>query len=150
MRSNFGTVRVVRGVSSAVMAWRATGLALGLIFAVTAQAAAPEVPGADQIVTRTLPNGMKVIVWPDHDIPNVALYNYVRAGSRNEAPGITGLAHFFEHMMFNGTERRPPGDFDREMEAQGGSNNATTSDDLTTYMDWFPKTALEIDVRPRG
>lgn len=76
MRSNFGTVRVVRGVSSAVMAWRATGLALGLIFAVTAQAAAPEVPGADQIVTRTLPNGMKLVVWPDKDIPNVAMYTW--------------------------------------------------------------------------
>lgn len=100
------------------------------------------VPG--EIRALTLDNGLRIIVWPDHDIPNVALYNFVRAGSRNEAPGITGLAHFFEHMMFNGTERRPPGEFDREMEAQGGSNNATTSDDLTTYMDWFPKTALEL------
>ena len=61
------------------------------------------VPGADQVRSTTLANGMKVIVWPDRDIPNVALYNWVRAGSRNELPGITGLAHFFEHMMFNGT-----------------------------------------------
>jgi zinc protease len=90
----------------------------------------------------TLENGMTVIVWPDHDIPNVALYNFVRAGSRNEVPGITGLAHFFEHMMFNGTSRRAPGEFDRAMEAQGGSNNAFTSEDLTVYQDWFPKTAL--------
>ncbi len=78
------------------------------------------------------------------NIPNVALYNWVRAGSRNEAPGITGLAHFFEHMMFNGTARRVAGDFDRLMEAQGGANNAFTSDDVTVYQDWFPRDALEL------
>ncbi|GMU69630.1 MAG: zinc protease [Steroidobacteraceae bacterium] len=98
----------------------------------------------DGIRALTLDNGLRIIVWPDRDIPNVALYNYVRVGSRNEAPGITGLAHFFEHMMFNGTETRPPGEFDREMEARGGSNNASTSDDLTIYMDWFPSSALEL------
>lgn len=102
------------------------------------------VPGVDAIRTLTLANGMTVIVWPDRDIPNVALYNYVRVGSRNEAPGITGLAHFFEHMMFNGTARRAPGEFDREMEAQGGANNAFTSQDLTVYQDWFPRSALEL------
>jgi len=87
---------------------------------------------------------MRVIVWPVHDIPNVALYNWVRAGSRNEAPGITGLAHFFEHMMFNGTTSRQPGEFDRLMEAQGGANNAFTSDDVTVYQDWFPRGALDL------
>ncbi len=87
---------------------------------------------------------MRVIVWPVYDIPNVALYNWVRAGSRNEAPGITGLAHFFEHMMFNGTTRRQQGEFDRLMEAQGGANNAFTSDDVTVYQDWFPRSALEL------
>jgi zinc protease len=99
--------------------------------------------GAD-IESITLANGLKVIVWTDRDIPNVALYNWVRAGSRNEAPGITGLAHFFEHMMFNGTSRRKPGEFDRQMEARGGANNAFTSDDVTVYQDWFPRSALEI------
>jgi zinc protease len=74
-----------------------------------AKAATPAVPGRGTVREATLANGMKVIVWPVHDIPNVALYNWVRAGSRNEAPGITGLAHFFEHMMFNGTTRRQPG-----------------------------------------
>ena len=117
-------------------------LALGT-FTATA-IAAPSVPGRDAVRATTLANGMKVIVWPDRDIPNVALYNWVRVGSRNEAPGITGLAHFFEHMMFNGTTRRPPGEFDRLMEAQGGSNNAFTSDDVTVYQDWFPRSALEL------
>ena len=91
-----------------------------------------------------LANGLKLIVWPDSAIPNVALYNWVRVGSRNEAEGRTGLAHFFEHMMFNGTARRAAGEFDALMEAQGGANNAFTSDDVTVYQDWFPRGALEL------
>jgi len=96
-----------------------------------------------EITSFNLPNGLKVIVWPDHDIPNIVLYNFVRAGGRNEYPGITGLAHFFEHMMFNGTKENGPGEFDRIMEAAGGSNNAYTTNDVTVYQDWFPRTALE-------
>jgi zinc protease len=96
-----------------------------------------------EIQSVTLENGLEIIVWPDHDIPNVALYYFVRAGGRNEYPGITGLSHFFEHMMFNGTEDLEPGEFDRIMEAAGGHNNAYTSNDLTVYQDWFPRSALE-------
>ena len=102
------------------------------------------VSGREAVRAVTLANGMKIIVWPVPNIPSVALYNWVRAGSRNEAPGITGLAHFFEHMMFNGTTRREPGEFDRLMESQGGSNNAFTSDDVTVYQDWFPRDALDL------
>jgi zinc protease len=102
------------------------------------------VPGLEQVQSTTLANGMKVIVWTDRDIPNVALYNWVHVGSRNEVPGITGLAHFFEHMMFNGTSKRTPGEFDRLMEAQGGSNNAFTSENVTVYQDWIPRTALDL------
>jgi zinc protease len=109
-----------------------------------AEPAVPAVPGRELVRATTLANGLKIIVWPVHDIPSVALNNWVRAGSRNEAPGITGLAHFFEHMMFNGTTRRKPGEFDRLMEAQGGANNAFTSDDVTVYQDWFPRHALEL------
>jgi zinc protease len=108
----------------------------------TMQMTAPRASGHDSVRSLVLANGMKIIVWPVHDIPNAALYNWVRVGSRNEAPGITGLAHFFEHMMFNGTERRRPGEFDRLMEEQGGSNNAFTSDDVTVYQDWFPRESL--------
>jgi len=99
--------------------------------------------GADTIVSHTLDNGLKVVIWPDHDIPNVALYTWFRVGGRNEYPGITGLAHFFEHMMFNGTRTLAPGEFDRTMEAAGGANNAYTSSDVTVYQDWFPKQALD-------
>jgi zinc protease len=99
---------------------------------------------AAAVRTTTLPNGLQIIVWPDHSIPNVALYNWVHVGSRNEGTGTTGLAHFFEHMMFNGTSKHPQGDFDRLMEAQGASNNAYTSQDVTVYQDWFPRSALEL------
>ena len=106
--------------------------------------ALPLAANEKEIATKTLKNGMKVIVWPDRDIPNVALYNWFRVGSRNEVPGITGLSHFFEHMMFNGAKKYGPGEFDRVMEARGGSNNAYTSSDVTVYQDWFPRTALEL------
>jgi zinc protease len=96
-----------------------------------------------EIRAHTLDNGLRIVVWPDHDIPNVVMYNFVRAGGRNEYPGITGLSHFFEHMMFNGTDRRAQGEFDSSMEAAGGANNAYTSKDLTVYQDWFPRSALE-------
>ena len=96
-----------------------------------------------EIRSLTLDNGLKIIVWPDHDIPNVVMYNFVRAGGRNEYPGITGLSHFFEHMMFNGTDDLEPGEFDRVMEAAGGANNAYTSKDVTVYQNWFPTAALE-------
>ena len=106
-----------------------------------------DAPASDRVPAEirslTLANGLKIIVWPDHDIPNVVMYNYVRAGGRNEYPGITGLSHFFEHMMFLGTEKLEPGEFGRIMEAAGGANNAYTSNDVTVYQDWFPRSALE-------
>jgi zinc protease len=109
-----------------------------------AAAASAQVPGHAAVRATVLDNGLKVIVWSDHSIPSVALHNWVRVGSRNEVPGLTGLAHFFEHMMFNGTARHPAGEFDRLMEAQGGSNNAFTCDDVTVYQDWFPRGALDL------
>ncbi len=90
-----------------------------------------------------LANGLKVLLVEDHNIPNVALYTFFRVGSRNERPGLTGVSHFIEHMMFNGTPKVGPGEFDRRMEFRGGSNNAYTSDDMTAYTDWFPAPALE-------
>ncbi len=98
----------------------------------------------DQVATQTLRNGMKVLVQEDHSIPSVAVYIFYRIGSRNERPGTTGLSHFFEHMMFNGAKKYGPGQFDKVMEASGGSNNAYTSRDVTVYQDWFPRSALEL------
>ena len=77
-----------------------------------------------RIESYKLANGLKVILLEDHDIPNVALYTFFRVGSRNERPGLTGVSHFIEHMMFNGTAKVGPGQFDRNMEFVGGANNA--------------------------
>jgi zinc protease len=121
----------------------ALALCPGAVPAATAARPAA-LPGADQIVTRTLPNGLKLVVWPDRDIPNVAMYTWYRVGSRNERPGITGISHFFEHMMFKGTKTRPQGEFDRAMEANGGRNNAYTNSDVTVYQNWFPNTATPL------
>src|SRR5918993_2506700 len=94
--------------------------------------------------THTLANGMKLIVQEDHDIPSVAMYLFYKIGSRNERPGITGISHFFEHMMFNGAKKYGPKQFDIEMEKAGGNNNAYTTRDVTVYTDWFPRTALRL------
>jgi zinc protease len=99
---------------------------------------------AQNVQTATLANGMKVIIQEDHNIPNVAMYFFYKIGSRNERPGITGISHFFEHMMFNGAKKYGPKQFDNEMEKAGGNNNAYTSEDVTAYTDWFPSTALEL------
>ena len=96
------------------------------------------------ITSKTLKNGMKVLVQADHSIPNVALYIFYKIGSRNERPGTTGLSHFFEHMMFNGARKYGPGELDKAMEANGASNNAYTTQNVTVYQDWFPRSALNL------
>jgi len=98
---------------------------------------------ASDVVSFTLKNGMKIMVLEDHSIPNANMYLFWKVGSRNEYPGITGLSHFFEHMMFNGSKKYGPKMFDRTMEAAGGSNNAYTTENLTVYTDWFPISAIE-------
>ncbi|HEX4945740.1 MAG TPA: pitrilysin family protein [Blastocatellia bacterium] len=97
-----------------------------------------------EVKTHQLKNGMKVLVHEDHSIPSVALYIFYRIGSRNERPGTTGLSHYFEHMMFNGAKKYGPKQFDVQMEAAGGHNNAYTNNDLTVYQDWFTPSALEL------
>lgn len=97
----------------------------------------------DNLTTFELKNGMKFIVHEDHSIPNANMYTFWKVGSRNEHVGITGLSHFFEHMMFNGAKKYGPKMFDQVMEANGGANNAYTTENLTVYTDWFPADALE-------
>ncbi|HUS06781.1 MAG TPA: pitrilysin family protein [Bryobacteraceae bacterium] len=97
-----------------------------------------------EVRTHTLTNGLKLIIHEDHDIPNVAMYLFYRVGSRNEQLGVTGISHFFEHMMFNGAKKYGPHQFDVEMEKNGGRNNAYTSRDVTVYTDWFPAPILPL------
>ncbi len=97
-----------------------------------------------EVSSDTLPNGLKIVVDEDHRIPDVAMYLFFRVGSRNERPGITGISHFFEHMMFNGAKKYGPKQFDIQMEKNGGENNAYTSEDVTVYTDSFPSAALPL------
>ena len=99
---------------------------------------------AEDVKTFTLKNGMKFLVLEDNSIPNANMYLFYKVGSRNEHPGITGLSHFFEHMMFNGAKKHGPKMFDQVMEYNGGSNNAYTTNDVTVYTNWFPASALEV------
>jgi zinc protease len=99
---------------------------------------------AEDVKSFTLKNGMKFLVLEDHSIPNANMYLFYKVGSRNEHPGITGLSHFFEHMMFNGAKKYGPKQFDRTMEYNGGSNNAYTTNDVTVYTNWFPASATEV------
>ncbi|HNR40358.1 MAG TPA: pitrilysin family protein [Acidobacteriota bacterium] len=116
-------------------------LILGLILIAAALPAAGAFGPAD-VQEHRLDNGLKVLLVRDASIPNIAYYTFFRVGSRNERPGLTGVSHFIEHMMFNGTAAIGPGEFDRRMEGLGGSNNAFTSEDITAYTDWFPAGGL--------
>ena len=98
----------------------------------------------EDVKSFTLQNGMKIIVLEDHSIPNANMYFFYKVGSRNEYPGITGISHFFEHMMFNGAKKYGPKEFDIVMEANGGSNNAYTTQNVTVYTDWFPNHTMEV------
>jgi zinc protease len=94
--------------------------------------------------TRTLANGLQVIVMPMPSEGLVTFWSIVRTGSRDEfEPGRTGFAHFFEHMMFRGTERYPAERYIQTMVAIGASMNAYTTDDYTAYHVSMAKEDLE-------
>jgi predicted Zn-dependent peptidase len=91
-----------------------------------------------------LANGLSIRLLPDRGLPIATLYSFFRVGSRNERPGMTGISHLFEHMMFNGSRKYGPKEFDRKLEAAGGSSNAYTSNDLTVYYADFAAEALSL------
>jgi len=92
----------------------------------------------------TLPNGLEVILHEDHSTPIVAVNTWYHVGSGDEKPGRTGFAHLFEHIMFMGSEHVPVGVFDKELEAAGGDNNGSTTEDRTNYYEVVPSNALPL------
>lgn len=90
----------------------------------------------------TLNNGLKVIVHEDWSTPMAALNLLYLAGSKNEDPELTGLAHLLEHLMFRGSENVP--DFDDQLQNAGGENNAFTNNDITSYYLTIPAVNLEV------
>jgi zinc protease len=92
----------------------------------------------------TLENGLKVILIPMKNTGLVSYYTIVRTGSRDEVePGKTGFAHFFEHMMFRGTEKYPAEKWNEITMEMGADSNASTSDDMTVYYLHFPSRYIE-------
>ncbi|WP_446664641.1 M16 family metallopeptidase [Flexivirga sp. B27] len=96
------------------------------------------------IATHVLDNGLRVVVSPDHSVPAVAVNLWVGVGSRHEQPGRTGLAHLFEHLMFQGSENVAEGEHFSALLAQGAQMNATTWVDRTNYFEVVPTGALEL------
>ena len=88
---------------------------------------------AEEVTTFTLNNGMEVVVIEDHRAPVATHMVWYRVGAADEPAGVSGIAHFLEHLMFKGTETVAPGAFSAIVAAQGGSENAFTSWDYTGY-----------------
>ena len=115
--------------------WYAAGaLILGAALAGSAaplQAAdtAPQIPITEEV----LPNGLKVLLIEAPKAPVVSVQVWYRVGTRNEVPGLTGLSHMLEHMMFKGTPTVPIKMFDRLIQKAGGTDNAFTYQDATSY-----------------
>ena len=91
----------------------------------------------------TLPNGLTVILAPEHSTPTLTVDVWYYVGSKNEAPGRTGFAHLFEHVMFTGSGNAAYGLHDRLTNGVGGENNGTTNEDRTMYYESVPSNYLE-------
>ena len=111
---------------------------------VRGMAAAPAAPDPFALTAEryTLPSVMTVLLRRDPAVPRVVVSLWFAVGSRDEAPGRTGFAHLYEHLMFMGTRNVPDNRFDAIMESEGGGNNATTSTDRTFYFDFGPSHLL--------
>lgn len=91
-----------------------------------------------------LPNGIHVILHQDKSAPVVAVTVFYHVGSKNEIVGRTGFAHFFEHLLFEGSDNIKRGEFSKYVSSNGGKDNATTSHDRTFYYEVFPSNQLKL------
>ena len=91
-----------------------------------------------------LPNGMHVILHQDHSAPVVVTSVMYHVGAKDEQPDRTGFAHFFEHLLFEGTENIGRGEWFKIVSSNGGQNNANTTDDRTYYYEVFPSNSLQL------
>jgi predicted Zn-dependent peptidase len=92
----------------------------------------------------TLDNGLHVILHNDASAPVIITSVMYHVGSKNENPDRTGFAHFFEHLLFEGTQNIKRGEWFKIVTANGGTNNANTSEDRTYYYEVFPSNSLEL------
>jgi len=106
---------------------------------------APQKVEAKIIFTEyTLPNGLHVILQEDHSTPIVAVSIMYHVGSKNEDPQRTGFAHFFEHLLFEGSENIKRGEYMKMIQSAGGQLNANTTQDRTFYYEILPSNQLEL------
>ncbi|WP_202923655.1 M16 family metallopeptidase [Pontibacter fetidus] len=116
-----------------------------LLWCVSGAAALAQTPGNKiEFTEYTLPNGLHVILHKDSSTPNVAVSVLYHVGSKNEVKGRTGFAHFFEHLMFEGTENIDRGQYMGMVQAAGGSLNANTSFDRTYYYELLPSNQVAL------
>ncbi|MCW5790842.1 MAG: insulinase family protein [Polyangiaceae bacterium] len=110
--------------------------------------ALPSAPFGPRLVIQRyqLGNGLTVLLCEDHSAKVVAYHTWYRVGSRHERPGKTGLAHLFEHLMFNETEQLAKGEFDRRLMQAGAESNASTWLDWTHYTIAVPSDQLGLVV----
>jgi zinc protease len=106
-----------------------------------------EVRGLPEFLVHRLGNGLRILVGEVHSLPLITYQVHFAAGSRYERPGITGITHLFEHMMFKGTKKVGPEEFSRIIQANGGTLNAFTTTDNTSYYENLPADRLELAVR---
>lgn len=97
-----------------------------------------------EFVEYDLPNGIHVILHEEHSTPIVAVTILYHVGSKNEKPNRTGFAHFFEHLLFEGSTNIERGQYDKLVEGNGGALNANTSNDRTFYYELLPSNQLEL------
>ncbi|MGC6533463.1 MAG: M16 family metallopeptidase [Flavobacteriales bacterium] len=115
-------------------------LSAGLLMSLLAAAQTPQIAFEEY----DLKNGMHVILHEDHSTPIVAVTIMYHVGSKNEDPNRTGMAHFFEHLLFEGSENIGRGEFSRYVENAGGVLNANTTNDRTFYYELLPSNQLEL------
>ena len=94
-----------------------------------------------------LSNGLTVVLREMHHAPVASFWVWYRVGSRNEAPGITGISHWVEHMLFKGTPTYPQGQFDKLVAREGGVFNGMTWIDFTTYFETLPSDRIDLALR---
>jgi zinc protease len=136
---------------TALMRWLGrTIVALALSAAIAGgafSAALAKEQDASRVSDFTLANGLEVVVIPDHRAPVVTHMIWYKAGSADEAAGKSGIAHFFEHLMFKGTKNHPAGEFSQQVAEIGGQENAFTSYDYTAFYQQVAPSALETMMR---
>ncbi|MDD3771585.1 MAG: pitrilysin family protein [Weeksellaceae bacterium] len=117
---------------------------IGIMFAMMGILGAKSYAQKIEFEEYDLPNGLHVVLHQDHSAPVVVTSVMYHVGAKDEQPDRTGFAHFFEHLLFEGTENIGRGEWFKIVSSNGGRNNANTTDDRTYYYEVFPSNSLKL------